>query len=149
MPIKAYEMQYVGDARISVLEISPIKFEAKYYNQYKDLYHSCFYEMRKALDLQPYNCCDFLDECLTQNIFLLVIDSELIGAVSISDNEIDDLIVNERYQRMGFGKHLLRFAVNRLLLENKKPILNVADWNKGAILLYKNNGFIVNRTYEC
>ena len=102
--------------------------------------------MRKALDLQPYNCCDSLDECLKQNIFVLVKNNKLIGAVSICDNEIDDLVVNKEYQRKGYGKQLLIFAVNYLLNESKKPILHVAAWNKNAVKLYENHGFIITKT---
>ena len=149
MSIKAHKMQYISNQPILNVGIQPIAFAAKYYEQYKNVYHDCFYEMRKALNLQPYNCCDFIDECLKQNIFLLTQSDKLIGAVSICCNEIDDLIVSKAYQRKGYGKQLLHFAINHLLRKNRVPILHVADWNRAAMALYKNNGFIITKTYEC
>ena len=50
----AYEMRYTGEAP----EADPIQlilFSEIYYSQYERVYNECFYEMRKALDVQPYN----------------------------------------------------------------------------------------------
>ncbi len=50
----AYEMQYVGKKpTIDAVQITP--FCEKYYSQYECIYNRCFYEMRKALDVKPYN----------------------------------------------------------------------------------------------
>ena len=53
------------------------------------------------------------------------------------ENEIDDLIVNPKYQGKGYGKKLLLFAISSLQKRGKKPIfLHVANWNSKAIHLY-------------
>ena len=58
MEIIAYEMKYVNDS-VEKSDIICIPFEAKYFQKYMRIYNECFYEMRKALDIQPYN---FLNE---------------------------------------------------------------------------------------
>lgn len=54
MEIIAYEMKYVNDS-VEKSDIICIPFEAKYFQKYMRIYNECFYEMRKALDIQPYN----------------------------------------------------------------------------------------------
>jgi len=146
MDVVAYTMKYEGKQIYSDLELVP--FEEKYYNEYRDIYHECFYEMRKALELQPYNTCDSLEQLLAKknDVFLLILKNKLIGSVAIYGNEIDDLIVAPQFQNKGYGKQLLEFAIN--LLQTRKAesiVLGVAEWNQKAILLYKNNEFVVSK----
>ena len=47
MDVVAYTMKYEGKGVCS--ELTPITFEEKYYDTYKEVYNNCFYEMRKAL----------------------------------------------------------------------------------------------------
>lgn len=83
----------------------------------------------------------------SENIFILEIDNHLAGSVAIYKNEIDDLFVAKSYQRKGYGKGLLRFAVARMQRMGVSPIiLHVADWNRGAISLYTKNGFRIVKT---
>ncbi|MBS4535710.1 GNAT family N-acetyltransferase [Clostridium sp. D2Q-14] len=71
----------------------------------------------------------------------------MIGSVAIYGNEIDDLIVSKEYQKKGYGKKTLIFAINRMQQKNISPIiLHVADWNQGAIKMYLNNGFKITKT---
>jgi Acetyltransferases len=146
MDVVAYTMAYEGKSVCS--ELTPIPFSEKYYNEYRDIYHDCFYEMRKALNLQPYNACDSIDQLSAKkdDIFLLIIDNEMIGSVAVCGNEIDDLIVAHKFQNQGYGKQLLEFAI--ALLQTRKAdsiTLGVAEWNQKAISLYKNNGFIISK----
>ena len=54
MEIIAYEMKYVKD-NIEKSNIVCIPFGQKYFQQYMKIYNACFYEMRKSLDIKPYN----------------------------------------------------------------------------------------------
>ena len=54
MEIMVYEMKYVKDG-IGKNSISCIPFEQKYFLQYMKIYNACFYEMRKSLDIKPYD----------------------------------------------------------------------------------------------
>ncbi|EGT3617444.1 GNAT family N-acetyltransferase [Clostridium perfringens] len=47
-------------------------------------------------------------------MFVLIENGELICSVSILDGEIDDLIVNPKYQVNGYGKKLLFYAINKM-----------------------------------
>ena len=146
MDIVAYTMKYEGKSICS--ELMPISFEEKYYNAYKEIYNDCFYEMRKALNLQPYNACASVEQLIAKkdNVFLLIVDGEVIGSVAMYGNEIDDLVVARKFQNQGYGKQLLKFAI--ALLQTRKAdaiTLGIAEWNQKAISLYKNNSFIISK----
>lgn len=69
-------------------------------------------------------------------------NEEIIGSIACYGNEIDDLIVNKKYQHKGYGKQLLLWGMQCIRKKNTEPIvLHVAEWNKNALLLYKKNGF--------
>jgi GNAT superfamily N-acetyltransferase len=138
-----YEMQYKGGLLNS--DLSVITFEQKYYEKYKDLINSCFYQMRKELNIQPYGeFCAGLEELMEQkeNIFLLMNDDEVICAVSCGKNEIGMVAVNLKYQHRGYGRKMVEFAISYLQKQDNHPIkLTVTKWNKNAIALYKSLGF--------
>ena len=52
--IIAYEMQ-LNKSITDAPDISCIPFQKQYFEEYKRIYNECFYEMRKALDIEPYN----------------------------------------------------------------------------------------------
>ncbi|OOM78647.1 GNAT family N-acetyltransferase [Clostridium sp. BL-8] len=142
MEIIAYHMQYFGNTVVSNIDF--VTYEDKYYNSYKIIYEQCFYEMRKALELTPYNCCDSRRQLSEKksNTFLLIGNDEIIGSVVIDGNEIDDLIVNPKYQGDGYGKELLLFAINYMQKNKIEPIkLCVLKWNEKAVKFYKKYGF--------
>lgn len=142
MEIIAYYMQYFGNTVVSNVDV--VTYEDKYYNSYKIIYEQCFYEMRKALELTPYNCCDSRRQLSEKksNIFLLISNDEIIGSVVIVGNEIDDLIVNTKYQGQGYGKELLFFAINYMNRNKIEPIkLCVLKWNEKAVKFYEKYGF--------
>lgn len=67
---------------------------------------------------------------------------EIIDSVSCCGNEIDDLIVNKKFQNEGYGKKLLLWAMNNIRQSSNEPIsLHVAKWNEKAVKLYKRMGF--------
>lgn len=145
-----YEMQYAGKAN-EIDDINMIPFDEKYWLQYKQIYNECFYEMREALDVKPYDFYSDIEQIKdkTENIFLFINDNIIIGSVGCYGNEIDDLIVNKKYQHNGYGRKLLLWAINYIRTYSNNPItLHVADWNKNALKLYKDNGFVIIETLK-
>lgn len=137
------EMEYKGGLLYSDLSVRP--FEQKYYKKYKNLINSCFYEMRKELNIQPYGeYCANLEELIEQqeNIFLLLDGDEIICTVSCIKNEISGVAVNLKYQHQGYGRKIMEFAVSHIQKQGNSPIkLTVTKWNKNAVSLYKWLGF--------
>lgn len=149
MEILAYEMEYTGEIVNSDIEL--ISFRDDYFEEYKNVYNKCFYDMRKFLDVQPYCFYSSIDELgdKKEKIFILKENDELIGSVAIVDGEIDDLIVNPKYQGKGYGKKLLLYAINKMqILKVEKITLHVAKWNKKAMRIYENNGFKCVKTMK-
>ena len=142
--ITVYEMQYLHHVN-EKSSIQMIPYSSKYQEEYKRIYNQCYHEMRKELGIKPF---DFIQDDSffasgMEKVFLLLSGEEIIGSVKIKDNEIDDLIVNAKYQSQGYGKQILLWALENI--KNEKIILHVAEWNKKAIELYRKNGFeIVN-----
>ena len=50
----AHEMKYDYMA-VEQSTVSCIPFEERYFEQYRCVYNECFYDMRKALEIEPYN----------------------------------------------------------------------------------------------
>ena len=145
MEVIAYEMKYEKDT-VERSTVSCIPFDPQYFQEYMKIYNECFYEMRKALDIEPYNFLYDYEQIAqkVQDIHLLVLDGEIIGSVACYGNEIDDLIVNRKFQRRGYGKQLLLWGMQCIRQKNKEPItLHVAEWNKDALGLYRKVGFEV------
>lgn len=145
MEIIAYEMKYVRDD-IEKSNILCIPFEKKYFQQYMKIYNACFYEMRKTLDIEPYNFLSDYKQISekSRDIFLLVSKEEMIGSVACYGNEIDDLIVNKKFQNKGYGKQLLLWGMNHIRQKSDEPILlHVAKWNEKALMLYEKVGFAI------
>lgn len=142
-----YEMEYKGGAVQSDLTLIP--FEKRYYEQYKKLIDDCFFEMRKALNIQPYgkhsNSLDELTK-LSETTFLLLNGNEVICAFSRFGNEIGNVAVSLKYQRQGYGRKLMQFALSFMQKHGISPIkLTVTKWNKNAIALYESLGFEVTK----
>ena len=138
--ILVYEMEYKHpfDERSSV-ELIP--YSSAYQEQYRTMYNDCYHEMREALDIQPYDFIQddsFFEEGM-ENVYLLLENGEIIGSVALKNDEIDDLIVNRKFQGKGYGRQILLWALEHMNTE--RVILHVADWNKKAIELYKKTGF--------
>lgn len=145
--IIAYEMQFLGDDT-NETDIKLEVFQDEFYQEYEKVYNECFIEMRKVLDIKPYNFYSSLEQLdnKKQNIYVLRNNNIIIGSVACYGNEIDDLIVNKKYQNKGIGKQLLFWAIKYIRNINNDPIaLNVAKWNDKALRLYLNNGFEINK----
>ena len=145
MEIIVYEMKY-ADECIEKSDITCIPFETEFFQEYMRIYNECFYQMRKALDIQPYNFLDSYQQIAdkVKDIYLLIEQGEIIGSVACYGNEIDDLIVNKTFQHRGYGKQLLLWAMQHIRKRSNEPItLHVARWNLDALMLYKKVGFEV------
>ena len=146
MAINAYEMKYIN-ALVEQSNIVCIPFEKKYFQEYMRIYNECFFEMRKALDIHPYNFLSAYEQIAekVEDIYLLVDRGEIIGSIACYGNEIDDLIVNKKFQHRGYGKQLLLWGMQRIREKSKEPImLHVAKWNENALMLYKKTGFEIS-----
>lgn len=143
MEIIAYEMKYVNNS-VQKSDIACVPFEEEFFQEYMRIYNECFYEMRKALDIQPYNFLNEYNQILekVKDIYLLINQEEIIGSVACYGNEIDDLIVNKKFQHKGYGKQLLLWGMQHIREKSNEPIaLHVAEWNSDALMLYKKAGF--------
>ena len=121
-------------------QIKCIPFDEKYLGQYKMLYNFAFRPMREALDIKPYDWYDDDRAILSKayEIYLLTAGDELIGSVSLKENEIDDLFVSDSFRREGYGRKILIWAMNQLALQGADEfILHVAEWNSGAVSLIR------------
>lgn len=145
MGFVAYKMKFSGE-RVDKSKIECTPFIKKYFDKYKKVYNECFYEMRKDLNVQPYNFLSNYDQIKNKvsDIYLLLDHEEIIGSVACYGNEIDDLIVNKKYQRQGYGRQLLIWAMNHIRQNNDLPItLHVAELNRYAVKMYETLGFTV------
>lgn len=142
-----YEMEYAG-AMPEKFKIELIPFCDEYYSQYEKIYNECFFDMRKALDIEPYGFYSDISQLDGKkgNIFLLMDGGTIVGSVGCYGSEIDDLIVNKAYQGKGCGKKLLMWAVNYIREYTSEPItLTVAEWNQRAVKLYTRSGFVIKK----
>lgn len=113
---------------------------------YRALYDDAFRPMRLALGLPP-DCCPEGEALDKQEIYLLRRGEALAGAVTLAGEEIDGLVVDAACRGRGLGGRLLRFAVGVLQRRGAAAIrLHVADWNQAALRLYRENGFVVERS---
>ena len=142
-----YEMKYIYPVS-ERSSVSLVPFSMKYKEQYKLMYNSCYHEMREALGIKPY---DFIQDDSffaqgTEKIYLLIDSDELIGSVTLKGEEIDDLLVDKKYQGKGYGRQILLWAIENINTE--KIILHVAQWNEKATRLYEKTGFEITKTFE-
>ena len=128
--------------------VSLVPYSKEYQEQYKKLYNACYHEIREALGIRPFDFIQddsFFDEGMDQ-VYILTDGGELIGSVALKGNEIDDLLVDKKYQGQGYGRQILLWALENI--QAKPVILHVAEWNKRAIKLYEKTGFEVTKTFE-
>lgn len=142
---RVFKMKYEGDVHEDC-GIACIPFSETYFEEYKRIYNECFYEMRKSLRREPYNWLGEYSQiaAYTDELFLMVKNGEIIGSVACKGNEVDDLIVNQKYQGRGYGKKLLLWAMEQIRERSSEPIvLHVAERNARAVVIYKTVGFEV------
>ncbi|MBQ6042261.1 MAG: GNAT family N-acetyltransferase [Oscillospiraceae bacterium] len=149
-PFFVYTMKYAGgEITEPVPDMIPLRTE--FDEQYLRIYNECFYEMRRALDIRPYNvyaCVQAFDE-KRAHTFLLTDGETIIGSVACCGMMIDDLIVNPQYRRMGYGKQLLTWAIRYLQMHGAPEVmLQAAAWNQNAVQLYLQSGFVITEKIQ-
>lgn len=145
--IIAYEMSFKGEIPYCG-EVSCTPFREKYWAEYMKIYNECFYEMRKALKVEPINFYSDYSQMKDKadNTYLYLKNGTIAGAVSCYGNELDDLIVNKQFQRQGLGQKLLLWGMNRIKEQGyDESVLHVAEWNQAAVKLYLKNGFVIQK----
>lgn len=143
----AYKMEYLHPTGEGTV-INMTKYSAEYQEIYKAIYNAGYHSMREALNIKPYDFIQddsFFEEGM-EKVFLLLEQGEIIGTVALKGDEIDDLIVNGKYQGKGYGKQILLWAIKNI--QTERPVLHVAGWNVKAIALYKKVGFEITETIE-
>ncbi|ASK63876.1 hypothetical protein CFK37_17775 [Virgibacillus phasianinus] len=76
------------------------------------------------------------------NVYLALNNEQIMASVTISDGEIDNLIVSPEYQGRGYGKKALHFGINQLLNQGYKDIrICYMENNTVAENLYYSLGF--------
>ena len=138
--VLAYTMEYKNPVN-EKSSVRLIPYSCEYQEQYKSIYNKCYREMREALDIKPFDFIQddsFFDSGM-EKVFILLNGNEIVGSIALKGEEIDDLIVNPKYQGKGYGKQILLWALENA--NSKRIILHVAAWNKRAISLYEKNGF--------
>lgn len=145
--IIAYEM--VFDKTLGYQNgIICVPFQEKYWDEYRKIYNECFYEMRKALEVEPINFYSDYSQIKGKinDIFLYLKNGVIAGAVSCYGNELDDLIVEKSFQGQGLGQKLLLWGMNHIKEQGyEEIILHVAKWNQNAVKLYLKNGFRIRK----
>ncbi len=143
----AYKMEYMHPTKADTT-VELTKYTSKYQEAYKKVYNEGYHKMREALEIKPYDFIQdnsFFEDGM-DDVFLLLEQNDIVGTVALKKDEIDDLIVNSKYQGKGYGKQILLWAIKNI--QTKTPILHVAGWNEKAIALYKNVGFEIVETIE-
>lgn len=141
--IIAYEMSWKGTLEQKT-EIVCIPFQEQYWAEYMQIYNECFYEMRKDLEVEPFNFySDYSQiENKINDTFLYLQEGAMVGAVSCYENEVDDLIVHKSFQGQGIGQKLLFWGIHHIKEQGyDEVILHVAEWNQKAVNLYLHQGF--------
>lgn len=142
MNIYVYQMEYNGSNLESTVDMVP--FTKDRFEEYAKLYNDSFFEMRRSMKVYPFRYYSNIEQIakLEQFIYLYVINSTIIGSVSIQNNEIDNLFVNPQYRRRGYGREILKFAISTLQKRKKSSIiLHVVRWNEQARKMYEKLGF--------
>lgn len=102
----AYKMEYLHPTGEKT-EINMTKYSPEYQEEYKALYNVGYHRMREALDIKPYDFIQddsFFEEGM-DNVYLLPEKGKIIGTVALKGDEIDDLIVGEKYRGKGDLSH--------------------------------------------
>ena len=142
--ITVFEMEYSHPVDEKPC-IEMVPYTPVYKEEYKYIYNECFREMRTALDIQPYDFIQddsYFDSGMDQ-VYLLTDKDRIIGSVALKGKEIDDLIVNIRYQGQGYGRQILLWALSHIQAD--RVILHVAKWNQKAIRLYQKTGVEITK----
>lgn len=145
--IIVYEMSFTGKLENND-DIYCVPIQEEYWDEYMQIYNECFFDMREDLEIEPVNFYSDFSQMKDKinDTFLYLQNGKMIGAVSCYGNELDDLIVNQSFQRQGIGQKLLLYGMNHIKEQgHNEIILHVAEWNQNAVKLYLKNGFRISK----
>lgn len=120
-----------------------------------------FETMRREIDVRPYNIFESGDhermevlqkqmEDMAENTYMFFHGDAWVGSAMIIGNEIDEVFVVPAEKGRGYGRRILQDCVNQIIERGYGDVfLKVVDWNKQAIEMYKQSGFMeyVNMKY--
>lgn len=120
-----------------------------------------FETMRREIDVRPYNIFESGDhermevlqkqmEDMAENTYMFFHGDAWVGSAMITGNEIDEVFVVPSEKGRGYGRRILQDCVNQIIERGYGDVfLKVVDWNKQAIEMYKQSGFMeyVNMKY--
>ncbi|MCR5610328.1 MAG: GNAT family N-acetyltransferase [Clostridiales bacterium] len=146
MPFTVFEMEFRGkDFEKSAIECIP--WDGKYFKDYQSIMNEGYFELRKAIGAEPYDCMQGLEELQKEEVpcvYLFVKDGELIGSVGVYGNELDNLIVAKKHRCKGYGRQLMLWGMGKIRESSSRPItLSVVEWNKKAKRIYDKLGFVL------
>lgn len=145
--IIAYEMSFTKEIEYNDTLLC-IPFRKKYWNEYMQKYNECFFEMRKALEIEPINFYSSYSQMADKasTTYLCLKNGVIAGAVSCYGNEIDDLFVDKAFQRQGLGRKLLLWGIDHIKKQGYDEVtLHAAEWNQNAVKLYLDIGFTITK----
>lgn len=155
-----YRLEYRG-TKFSEPDICSVKYEDKYYEDKARIGSEAFSQLRKDNDIKPYDWyLSASKEAIARDrkttlkqkdyTHLFFENNELVGAARVRNAEIELLFTNVKYQRKGYGKKILQFAINRGLEQNSEGVnLNALASNEKALGLYKSTGFNIVQAQDC
>lgn len=116
------------------------------WEEYRDIYNECYYDMRKSLEIEPYNYLEKREqlEGKTPGIYVFRVKEEMVASIACYGNEADDLFVKKSWQKKGIGRALLVWAMENIRKQGyEEVVLHVAEWNQHAMKMYQEVGFQV------
>ncbi|MEW6524935.1 MAG: GNAT family N-acetyltransferase [Bacillota bacterium] len=151
-------MQYSGPW-FPELAVDVVTLEPRRVTGYMLAVNECFWPLREALDIKPY--APFPDTAFSDQLqrrlleagestFLFLEDGKLAGSGAIEGPDFVDLVaVRPGYRRLGLGRSITQFCVNRLRRRGAQDVYtSVLEINTGARLLYEGLGLDLVEPYE-
>lgn len=126
------DMGYILDLMNDNLKYH-ISLDVRFKKYVKDFYEDAYTESKFKEDIQN-----------AYRIYLVKFYGKVIGFASIKHHDDNTLSINEiyldaKYRKMGYGKKLVEFALNDI---KHSLFLSVLSSNTNAINFYKHMGFI-------
>jgi len=145
-----YELVYEGQAPEPV-DLSIQAYRLEDFDSYIQVL-SCFSEVRKACNLQPYDWyyhhqeeakASFNEHFIKNEIFSTLVDDKIVGVSIVEGQEIELIAVHKDYQGQGYGKKMLLHWMRYLIEEKGHSTirLGMLASNDKALKLYTGVGF--------
>lgn len=147
-----HNMSYSGTYNHTTeLTVSP--YSDEWFETYVDCLNACFYDLREANDVTPFDCMSKDDVTrkdmlsIKDHVCIFQHEGKFVGSVYLNEGLIDDVIVPIHLQGKGYGKKIVQYAMNEALKNGIKTVrLDVLDWNKRAFQMYQALGFKTTQT---